>query len=202
MKSNKKFDYYGTIETFLTFKNLDQSYKIFWLQSIVNEVIAGKTTITFEKQAINMLGEAWELIFMKNITLGRYDKIARILEEIDQKWQVEYNYKANEAVTFLEDTAYDDVQPLLLELYENTVFRLFETYYEKNVKKAKESEKNMLLQKLIDEDKHSLYKIDDSKKQIIINKEWCMWLKKNEKKVNAFIRDSLAYYLDKNASKR
>lgn len=192
----------AALEKMLTFKYLDNSYKLLWVKSIVEEVALGNETIAFDTLAIDMLGEAWELVFVKQLTYGRLDKVHRILEEIDEIWHVDPYASREEAITFMKQIAMKELGPLLVDLYEDTPYRLLEPMYEAKLKGKKENTKNNLLETLINTDQGAMYQIDTSAKTIKMNKVWATWMKQNKKQIESLLKDSMAYYLDKNAGKR
>lgn len=200
-KTNNK-EYMETLEKIMVFKNLDNSYKLLWLKAINEEVAKGNITISFDQLAIRMLAESWELVFVKNLTYGRLDKVHRILEAIDDQWYVDYQLAVEEAVDFMKKIAMKELQPLLSDLYEDTPYRFFEPLYESKLKGKKEGAKSHILEEIINKDTKSMYQVDTSKKTITLNKEWFTWMKGNKRQVDCLWKDTMAYYLDKNAGKR
>lgn len=199
-KNNK--ENFPLLEKVMTFKYLDNSYKMLWLKSILEEVRKGNSTISFDDLAIHMLGEAWELVLVKGLTYGRLDKVHRILEEIDDIWHVDPYLTTDEAIDFMKKIALKELQPLLSDLYEDTPYRFLEPLYESKLKGKKESVKNQMLEELINADTKAPYEVSSAKKTITVRKEWVQWLKANNKQVDCLLKDTMAYYLDKNAGKR
>ena len=77
------------LEELLTFKYLENSYKIFWMKAIIKEVEKGNKEVSFLELALNMVVDAWELIVHKGITFGRHDKMYRIIEELRTTWSID-----------------------------------------------------------------------------------------------------------------
>lgn len=198
----KNNDKLKQLEELMLFKYLDNSYKMLWLKGILEEVSQGNSVIAFDQLAITMLGESWELIFVKNLTYGRLDRIHRMLESIDDVWHVDHTLSSAEAIGFMKSIASKELQPYLVDLYEDTPYRFLAPCYEAKLKGVKENVKNQKLEELINQDQKSFYTIDSAKKTLTVRNEWVSFLKANKKRIDALLRDTMAYYLDKNAGKR
>lgn len=187
------------LEPLLSFKYLDNSYKIFWLKGIVEEIKEGNQEITFEKIGIRMIANAWEYIVDKNISFGRKDRIYRIIKELRETWGIEdesSQQELREVLSYLPD-----IHEIIEDLYEETPYRLFEPTYEKKLKGKKESAKEKIIKEEMEKDEMVLYTISEMK-SIKLNEEWIRFIKKNEKSIEGWLHDRLCYFLDEKAMKQ
>lgn len=187
------------LEELLTFKYLENSYKIFWMKAIIREVEKGNKEVSFLELALNMVVDAWELVVGKGITFGRHDKMYRIIEELRTTWSIDDDITRED---LLETLRYlPDIEEIVEDLYEDTPYRLYEPVYQRKLKGKKDSAKNQILLEAINEDTGALYRITEVH-TVIINETWIRYIKGNIKKVNGWLHDRLSYFLDEKAMKR
>lgn len=197
MKNNKPN--LELLEPLLTFKYLENSYKIFWLKAIVAEIQEGNKEISFEKLGIRMIGDAWELIVDKNISFGRKDRVYRIIKELRETWGIQDDMEVHELIETL--SYLPDINSIIEDLYEDTPYKLFEPLYEKKLKGKKESAKEQIINDEIAKDESALYTITEFK-SIILNEQWIKFIKNNTKSVEGWLHDRLCYFLDEKAMKQ
>ncbi|MGL4345187.1 MAG: hypothetical protein ACRCTE_08325 [Cellulosilyticaceae bacterium] len=193
-KTKSKVDVYA-LDQLLNFKNLDTSYKLFWVKGILDEVQEGNKTISYQRLALRMVAESWEYVVHKGIQFSREDRLHRMAEEIDTKWNIASDLTKEELLTTLEGLWDEDMTQIVSELYEDTPYRLFEPLFEKALKGQKERDKNAWLQEKINAEGNLLYTIMSDQKKIQISKDWEVALKNNYKAIEGIYRDNLAYLL-------
>lgn len=189
------------LDELLNYKYLETSYKIFWTEAILQEVYKGKSNLTFKELAIDMLVNAWEPIVNKGITFGRLDRFYRMTEEIQQIWNISSDVSQEDLRKLLYDNYDERLEAIIEELYEDTPYRLLEPLYEKALKGKKDSAKNAIISEQCKGDSSSFYKIDSEHKTIIVNPTWIKFIKSNKKTLDGWIRDKLAYFLERKAMK-
>ena len=52
------------------FDKMSESYKIFWFQAIVNKVISGKETLTYQELINEMIADSWYMVSDYKLNLG------------------------------------------------------------------------------------------------------------------------------------
>lgn len=197
MKTNKLS--IEMLENLLAFKYLENSYKIFWVKGILQEIEEGNKEITFNRLGLRMIVEAWDFVVNKNISFGRKDRMYRIIGELRDVWGIQEDLDKEE---LLETLGYlPDIEDIIDDLYEDTPYRLFEAIYEKKLKGKKESVKNELLKESANADPNALYQITDEK-SIRVNEMWVRYIKSNKGAVEGWIHDRLCYFLDERAMKQ
>lgn len=199
MKETKKSKFnIDQLDELLVFKYLENSYKIFWIKGIINELEKGQKEISFLDIALNMVIEAWELVVDKGITFGRHDKMHRVIEELKETWQIDNEISKEELLEILRYLP--DIHETVEALYEDAPYRLFEPIYERKLKGKKDSAKNQILKDVVNEDGMLLYKITDEK-TIVLNTNWMKYIKGNKRLVEGWLHDKLCYFLDERAMK-
>ena len=187
------------LENLLAFKYLENSYKIFWVKGILQEIEEGNKETTFNRLGLRMIVEAWDFVVNKNISFGRKDRMYRIIGELRDVWGIQEDLGKEE---LLETLGYlPDIEDIIDDLYEDTPYRLFEAIYEKKLKGKKESVKNELLKESANADPNALYQITDEK-SIKVNEVWVRYIKSNKEAVEGWIHDRLCYFLDERAMKQ
>lgn len=190
------------IEELLVYKHLDNSYKIFWIQGIVNEVMQGNKKITFSDIGIQMVAGAWDMVLDKGITFGRLDKLYRAIEDIEEIVALGTECTQEEIIKELKGLNQKELHQIMCDIYEETPYTFLAPCYEGQLKGKTASKRLPAIEELVNADAKAIYKIDSTQKFITVNGEWANLIKNNKASLDAIIKDTLAFYLDRNAGKR
>lgn len=191
----------STLELLLSYKYIDNSYKIFWFKGIVNKAIKDEKKISMHDLTVEMVLGAWDLVARKQITFGRLDKLHRTIEEIESLYHVSEDISESDLRKLVETITDKDILDLYEELYEDTPYLFLEPMYEQKLKGKSHSKRKPIIAELAAADPIALYTIEDN--TIILNNDWVTYIKRNQKQIDGIIRDCLAFFLDKHAmSKR
>lgn len=189
------------LDELLNYKYLETSYKIFWTEAILEEVYSGKRKMTFKDLAISMIVNAWDPIVNKGITFGRLDRFYRITQDLQETWRIDADVDKDVLRKMLYDNYDERLESIIEELYQDTPYRLLEPLYEKALKGKKDSAKNAIISEMCEQDNNSFYVIDNNSKSITLNPAWEKFIKGNKKVLEGWIRDKLAYFLERKAMK-
>lgn len=187
----------STLELLLSYKYIDNSYKIFWFKGILAKALKGEKKITMHDLAVEMVLGAWDLVTRKKITFGRLDKLHRTIEEIEALYHVSEEISDADLRKLVETIKDKDILDLYEELYEDTPYLFLEPLYEQKLKGKSHNKRKPIIQELASADPIALYKIEAD--SILLNGEWIAYMKRNQKQIDGIVRDSLAFFLDKHA---
>lgn len=187
----------ATLERLLSYKYIDNSYKIFWFKSIVSKALQGEQKISMHDLSVEMVLGAWDLVARKQITFGRLDKLHRTIEEIESLYHVSEDISEKDLRILVESINDKAILDLFEELYEDTPYLFLEPLYEQKLKGKSHSKRKTMITELAACDPLSLYIFN--KDHILLNKEWMTYIQRNPKIIEGLLRDSLAFFLDKHA---
>lgn len=192
----------GYLESMLS--NFSASYKLYWFKGILEEVIDGKSVISFSDIISRMIASAWYPVLYYNLNLGCSDQLADAIKFIaeSKKFTISRESSTKQIIDFVNDCR----DPELLKKkknFENMVpYRLIRPFFEKELVLAKKSGVkdhvlNSLIEKYSVSNEQSLYKIDKNLSQIIVSSRWIDYLKRNEVIIRGWLNYKLVDYLQK-----
>lgn len=187
----------ATLEHLLSYKYINNSYKIFWFKGIVSKALQGEQKISMHDLSGEMVLGAWDLVTRKQITFGRLDKLHRTIEEIVSLYHVSEDISEKDLRILVESINDKSILDLFEELYEDTPYLFLEPLYEQKLKGKSHSKRKTMITELAACDPLSLYTFN--KHHILLNKEWMTYIQRNPKIIEDLLRDSLAFFLDKHA---
>lgn len=189
----------STLELLLSYKYIDNSYKIFWFKSLFYKALDGAKKISLNDLAIEMILGAWDLVAIKKITFGRLDKLHRTIEEIESLYHVSPDISKEDLRKLIETIKDKDILSLIEDLYEDTPYQFVEPLYTQKLKGKSHNKKKDIISEFTVSDPIALYQIDSASHCIILNNEWIAYMKRHQKQIEGVLHDSLAYFLDKHA---
>ncbi|MBY0756356.1 HNH endonuclease [Clostridium sardiniense] len=188
------------LEKLLDEKVTVASYKLFWLDAILKEIIKGNKEITFKKLACRMIATAWYPLVEFKLSFGVHDNLGEVVNKIKDRYEINKNPKEEDLIEFLESKTDKEVEKDILNLCNMVPYRLLSPFYENQIKGLDKSQKNRKIIELSNEDEGSLYKIDitdPSEKRIIVNDLWAKYIESNERIIYGWIRYKLICFLQK-----
>lgn len=188
------------LEKLLDEKVTVASYKLFWLDAILKEIIIGNKEITFKRLACRMIATAWYPLVEFKLSFGVHDNLGQVVNNIKNRYKINKNQKEEDLIKFLEDIEDKDITKDILNLCNMVPYRLLSPFYENELKGLDKSKKNKKIIDLSNEDESSLYKIDIinlNEKRIIVNDLWAKYIESNERILYGWIRYKLICFLQK-----
>ncbi|MGG7078404.1 HNH endonuclease domain-containing protein [Clostridium sardiniense] len=188
------------LEKLLDEKVTVASYKLFWLDAILKEIIVGNKEITFKRLACRMIATAWYPLVEFKLSFGVHDNLGEVVNKIKDRYEINKNPKEEDLIEFLENKTDKEVEKDILSLCNMVPYRLLSPFYENQLKGLDKSQKNRRIIDLSNEDEGSLYKIDitnSSEKKIIVNDLWAKYIESNERIIYGWIRYKLICFLQK-----
>lgn len=191
------------LERTLDFKNFSTSYKLFWFNGIYKEIIINNKTMSFKKIIARMIAISWYPVVYYKLNLGFQDKLNEIILYVHNILKVSREENEENIAQYIYSSSDKELNKMINSISQYVPYRLIRPFYdeqikfkEKNInKKLSDSEINMLIEKLSNEDFTSLYRINRQKKEITINDNWFNYIISNQAIINGWINYKLIYYL-------
>ncbi|MGO5136807.1 McrB family protein [Clostridium butyricum] len=179
--------------------NMFNSYKIFWLKGIVEEVLIGNKTILFKNIAMRMICNSWDLLMNNDINLGEKDQLNYVVKKIDEIYSIGNTIDKNEKYEYFKNINDKNFDDLLKKFYEYVPYRLLAPFYDTSLSN-KDREKNKMIEKFSQEDENVIYKIFISDNKIIVNDDWYRYIQENNESIDQYIDKVLCEFIEKRNS--
>lgn len=180
------------------FNNMTNSYKIYYFNSIINEVIRGREYIPFRNLAIGMISEIYNIILKYNLNLGKQDKLKEIIFKIDRMYLKEKILNKDELYDKLISLDNPDFIKLIRILYRYVPYRLIYPFLKDELKGLKDAQKNLCIENLALNNTKAIYEINSEKEFIHIHKNWINYIQDNTTVLKSWIRQESKKFLEKN----
>ena len=192
-----------SFQTVLDLKNLNKSYKPFWLwaiMSLINDRKYDKKydgTYFFDTKDIvrKMLSLAWVPVVSYRLNLGYKDQLGEIISKISDslpglKTSWDYVKIESEVVKFLGKN-----QSIYTSLLRFVPYRFLSPFYREELKGTDEKQKNNMLREIANR-KPEIYSFDD-KGFIVMPENWFSYLSENFSIIESWIKYKLVHYLER-----
>jgi len=185
--------------------NFSASYKLYWFQGIMKEIIAGKQIIHFRTVIAQMLAAAWFPVIYYHLSLGYQDKMADIIHYANIGLELPRETKKDDIVTFFERC---DDKKLIKEMESLTKMvptRLIRPFYEKQIKGYRQAhvdfqeyKTDSLIRQLNDtNDDAVFYRIDEKHGIISVSDHWAEYIRRNHTVIQGWLNYKLVQYLQR-----
>lgn len=84
------------------FDKMSESYKIFWFQAIVNKVVSGKETLTYQELINEMIADSWYMVSEYKLNLGPSDTLEALVHYIYEISGMKTSEKKVNILNYLE----------------------------------------------------------------------------------------------------
>lgn len=181
------------------FDNMSESYKIFWFQAIVNKVIDGKTTISYDELINEMIADAWYMVSEYKLNLGPADTLENLIHYIFQTSDLKSSENKENIIVFLNACNDKELVKKKRTLTYNVPYRL-QAPFIKNLKGKEWSVSVNTLVAKINQEQRLLYYIDQLsgiQSTIKVQQEWTEYIVKNQDIIRGWIQYNLLIYLQR-----
>ncbi len=162
------------------FDKMSESYKIFWFQAIVNKVISGKETLTYQELINEMLADSWYMVSEYKLNLGPSDTLEALVHYIYDISGLKASEKKANIINYLEQCKNKRVVNMKRTLTYFVPYRLQAPF----VETFTGSEWNISKQNLVarmNQEKRLMYYYTDIcglDTSICLRPEWCIYIRK------------------------
>lgn len=194
--NNNKIENIRLFSSILEPKYLTNSYKIYWIYGIYEEIKRGNKKITFKNLVFRMISKSWYSITAFKLNLGHLDKLNEIVIYLNNYYEIPNSISENELLIKLKEIEkYDKKLQLFAEKLTRYVpYRLLSPFLPET-KGIKDNLKNDLIVQLSNTNPNIFYKILNSEKAIVINDFWFNYIYENQKIIESWILNKLILFL-------
>ncbi len=188
-----RIEYFGHL-----FDNTSECYKMFWFQVIVEKILEGQTSCSYEEIIDEMIADAWYMVAEYHLNLGPRDNLEFAVNRL-----VELSgFKPSEEKTILLEYIRNCQDPKVLQykkkLTENVPYRLQAPFLD-----LKTNDWNVGKQQLIDRiNSYSrlIYRFDQPaglKTKIHFDEQWSEYIVRNQVIIKGWLKYNLVEYLQR-----
>ena len=182
------------------FRNMNQSYKLFWFQTIVEKVRDEVYAISYEELTNNMIADAWYMVLEYRLSLGAGNtKLVEVVKRAGKVSGLKSSEKKEKILKFLSKTEDEEIIAGRKELVKNVAYRLLSPFTKEITEEMWNGDKKRLAQ-IINAQPHMMYyftEINNMYSQIEIQPAWIAYIQKNSPIILGWIRFKMIDYLQK-----
>ncbi len=181
------------------FDKMSESYKLFWFQAIVNKVISGKETLTYNELINEMIADSWYMVSEYKLNLGPSDTLETLVHYIFEISGMKTSEKKSDIHNYLEHCNDKKVFEMKRTLTYHVPYRLQAPFVETfSGNEWNISKQNLVLR--MNREKRLIYYFSDicgMDSSIFIRPEWCAYIRKNQGILKGWIQYNLIMYLQR-----
>ena len=188
-----KIEYLGHL-----FDNTSECYKMFWFQVIVEKILAGQTSASYEEIIDEMITDAWYMVAEYHLNLGPRDNLEFAVNRLVKI----SGFKASEDKAVLLEYIQNCQDPEVMRykkiLIDNVPYRLQSPFLgwktdDWKVNKKKQIDRINAYYRLI----YKFDQLDGLKTRIHFDEEWSEYIIKNQIIIKGWLKYNLVEYLQK-----
>lgn len=186
------FPYHNQLDTvsfknMLDTKNIHNSYKIFWLKSIIHHVENDEQVIPFSSIVFDMFKNSYDFINKYHLKFGGSDVIPRVI----------MSYNTQSKNDFLFQLKENDFDKLIKDITAFVPYRLLTPFYQTHLVGKKDILKHDIIIEKSMNDTLAFYTINRKESSIFINEAWMSYIKDNIGIIKAWIDHELVHFLQR-----
>ena len=174
---------------------IQNSYKIFWILAIIEEVNKGKKRLLFDDLIIRIVYHSWVPIIMYKLDFGYWDKIADLVNEVNLYCESKRNIEISKINEIIKNNDNPKINKLIKDRYKYVPYRFLTPFYENKLRGKKDGIKNKMIADMTKNDNEVIYKIYEDKNIILINDDWYDFIRKHYLIIKGWIREKLIVFL-------
>lgn len=181
------------------FDNMSECYKLFWFQSIIEQVFAGFRTIKFETLVNSMIANSWYMVTEYKLNLGPADTLEALVIDAFKKSGLKSSENKDKIIQTINDLNDAELNQKKMTLTYNVPYRLQAPFLTEVKGKGWNVPKKELANK-INSHPGILYKfvsIDGLNSMIEVDEAWCLYILANYEILQGWIESNLIHYLQR-----
>lgn len=185
------------------------SYKYYWFQGILDEVCAGRDTMTFTRLVARMAAGAWYPVVFFRLRLGASDKLADLVDHLLSAYHLPRDAKERVVIDAVESNVADDkhLAKLVADRTHNVPYRLILPFYKNELADARMSIRasggkwydpmadDIIFQANQRRPDAAMYAIAPDRQSLAVSSEWSKFLRENEPVIRGWLDYRLTQYL-------
>lgn len=182
------------------FKNMNQSYKLFWFKAIVERVSEGVFSISYEELVNDMIADAWYMVLEYRLNLGAGNtRLVQAVKRAAEVSGIKPSEKKSKILQFLLET--DDAELIVKkrELIKDVPYRILSPFIRSTEKNIWRLGKKKLAEVINQQPRLMYYftNINGLYSRIEVQQPWVNYIRKNSTIMKGWIYYHMVDYLQK-----
>lgn len=183
--------------------NFTNSYKLYWLKGIFEEVIAGNTEPPLYLIAARMIASAWYTVTHYRLNLGSSDMIAAAIEHAMEVCDLRSDSSETDIIYAILISSDSQLRQRLNKLGHYVPYRLIRPFYEEQLVRMREQEGRSFshrIDRLIaqfnrEDPAGAPYRFSTKDDVLIVDPDWARYFRENEPVIRGWLDMCLIDYL-------
>ncbi len=180
------------------FDNMSECYKLFWFQSVVDQVRLGSNKLSYEELIDNMIADAWYMVTEYRLNLGPVDNLETAVHYAQSLLNLKSSEKKSVIIEALKACTDDELIRKKTILTYNVPYRLQAPFMQ--LKGNEWSGKKRNLADRINEHEGLIYRFDciaGLKSTIEVDPMWAEYIRNNYEIIKGWIQYNMIQYLQR-----
>jgi len=176
---------------------LTNSYKLYWFFAVFEEIVKGKTEMTFRSLVAGMISRSWHSLLAYRLNLGKSDMLSDLVHDIHKKYSLKPDIDENELTEFILNLKDPDIEKCIVRFYKYVPFRLLTVFFDEDLRGLKDHDKNNIIAELSQTSDRALYMILPGDEKIVMHPEWYNYIYANQAIIRGWLNYKLIHFLQK-----
>ena len=188
-----KIEYFGHL-----FDNTSECYKMFWFQVIVEKILAGQTSASYEEIIDEMIADAWYMVAEYHLNLGPRDNLEFAVNRLVEISGFKASEEKVKLLSYIRNCQDREVLRYKRILTENVPYRLQAPFMDLKTDDWKAGKKELIDR--INAYYRLLYKFDQLNgldTRIHFDEKWSEYIVRNQVIIKGWLKYNLVEYLQR-----
>lgn len=192
-------DYQKELEEMVCSKNLMNSYKLYFLKTLVINVSKEKTEFSFYELASWMCAYSFEDVCLINGRIRPLDKLYDIAVQLIEKENIYQSAKVTEVFDAAYKTENKSLRKEIKDLCNYVPYRLLAYIWAEELKGKTDTQKNHMIEEFSRSEERNMYAIFtiSSKEKIEVKTEWAKYITKHRNNLLIWLNNKIQLFIGK-----
>lgn len=192
-------DYQKELEEMVCSKNLMNSYKLYFLKTLVINVSKEKTEFSFYELASWMCAYSFEDVCLINGRIRPLDKLYDIAVQLIEKENIYQSAKVAEVFDAAYKTENKSLRKEIKDLCNYVPYRLLAYIWAEELKGKTDTQKNHMIEEFSRSEERNMYAIFtiSSKEKIEVKTEWAKYITKHRNNLLIWLNNKIQLFIGK-----
>ena len=180
------------------FDNTSECYKLFWFQVIVEKIVAGKESASYEEIINEMIADAWYMVAEFHLNLGPRDNLEFAVNRLVAISGLKASDKKEKVLEYIENCKDPEVLRYKMILTTNVPYRLQSPFLDWKTDDWNVGKKRLI--ERINTYYNLIYRfgcLDGLKTMIHFDEKWIEYIKRNKDIISGWLKYNLVEYLQR-----
>lgn len=181
------------------FDNMSECYKIFWFQAVVDTVMEGKLTASYDDLINRMIADAWYMVNEYRLNLGPRDNLEALVHYAGDLTGLKSSEKRDKIIETIEICSDPELMKYKRVLTSNVPYRL-QAPFMPEMKGTDWEGGQLKVAERINEYNNTIYSfnsVSGLSSRISISEDWAEYIKTNYEIISGWIKYNLITYLQR-----